>query len=289
MLKVTKGILKKVYRARPRDCHKYDFGLMVVIGGGKFYTGSPALAAMAAFRAGVDMVQVLAPKRAADIIASFSPNLAAYPLKGDWLDKEDLPTLISIIHSASEVAKDKTALVIGGGLGRSEETKETVLECLREVNVKTVIDADGIHAVAKNPTLIRGRNFIITPHSFEFYVLTGKKVGDLPFEKKVEIVREEAKKLDCIILLKGAKNIISDGKEVAIDETGTPFMTVGGTGDTLAGICGGLLAQGVSPFLAAQAAAFLNGKAGEIAAKKYGPGLVATDLIEAIPEVIRDL
>jgi NAD(P)H-hydrate epimerase len=76
MIKVTKQILKKVYRPRPAEIHKYDYGLLLVIGGGQFYSGSPALAAMAGFRSGVDMVQVLAPKRAADIIASFSPNLA---------------------------------------------------------------------------------------------------------------------------------------------------------------------------------------------------------------------
>ena len=292
MLKVTKTILQKVYPPRPAECHKYDYGLMLVIGGGEFYSGSPALAAMAGFRSGVDMVQILAPKRAADIIASFSPNLAAYPLKGNWLDKEDLPTLVSMTESAKLVAPAKVAVVIGGGLGRSEATKETVLEYLRQVKVKAVIDADAIHAIS-----YRGRPpvklsevrpmTILTPHSFEFFVLTGREVKSLSLEEKIKVVQEEAAKLGCVILLKGKKDIISDGKEVAINETGSPFLTVGGTGDTLAGICGSLMAQGIEPFLAAQAGAFINGKAGEIAAKKFGSGLVATDLIEAIPEVIK--
>jgi len=287
MQKVTKDILKKVYPTRPAEVHKYDFGLLLVIGGGEFYSGSPALAAMAAFRSGVDMVQILAPRRAADIIASFSPNLAAYPLKGTWLDQEDLPTLISMSEGARQVAKEKTAVVIGGGLGRSEETKETVLEYLRQSKIQAVIDADGIHAAAKSPEVLKGRNFLLTPHAFEFFTLTGKDVKDLPFEEKVKVVREEAQRLGCTILLKGKKDIISDGKEVAVNETGTPLLSVGGTGDTLAGICGSLLAQGVAPFLAAQAGAFINGRAGEIAAKKFGPSLVATDLIEAIPEAIQ--
>jgi len=93
--------------------------------------------------------------------------------------------------------------------------------------------------------------------------------------------------LNCTILLKGKKDIISDGKETAVAEIGSPYLAVGGTGDTLAGICGSLLAQGVEPFLAAGAAAFINGRAGELAAEKLGPSLTATDLIEAIPEAIK--
>ncbi|OIP77223.1 NAD(P)H-hydrate dehydratase [bacterium (Candidatus Gribaldobacteria) CG_4_9_14_3_um_filter_36_15] len=292
MLKVTKNILKRVYFPRLAGAHKYDFGLLLIIGGGEFYTGSPALAGMAAFRTGVDMVQILAPTRAANIIASFSPNLAAYPLEGKWLNKKNLPNLILMTEAAKQVAPDRAAIVIGGGLGRSEETKEAVLEYFRGLSPKgdsprVVIDADGIHAVAKNPEILKGKNFLLTPHAFEFFVLTGKEVKNLSFEEKIKVVKEEAARLGCVILLKGEKDIISDGKEVAINETGSPYLTVGGTGDTLAGICGSLLAQGIEPFLAAQAAAFINGKAGGIAAKKFGPGLTATDLIEAIPEVLK--
>jgi len=110
MIKVGKNILKEVYKQRSPDVHKYDFGLLLVIGGGEFYTGSPTLAALAAFKTGVDMVRILAPKRAADIIATFSPNLAAYPLKGKWLEGEDLPALISMAESAERVAHGKTAI-----------------------------------------------------------------------------------------------------------------------------------------------------------------------------------
>ncbi len=242
---------------------------------------------MAEFREGIELVQIFADTRAADIIASFSPNLAAYPLKGDWLDEEDLPTLLSFSSAAQQTAGKKMAVVIGGGLGRSLAVKKTIQEYLRQVRIKTVIDADGLHAVAEQKDLLKGKNFILTPHSFEFFVLTGKKIDNLSFEEKLRVVEEEAQKLGCVILLKGVKDIISDGQEVAIDESGSPYMAVGGTGDTLAGICGALLAQGIEPFLAAQAASFINGKAGEAAAKKFGAGMTATDLIEAIPEIIK--
>ena len=286
MIEVTKNILKDIYKKRPRDVKKYDFGLLLVIGGSEFYSGSPALSAMAAWRAGVDMVRIIAPKRAADIIASFSPILAAYPLKGDWLTRAHLATLISMTESAKAMARGNTAVVIGGGMGRSEETQEVILEYLSEVALPVVIDADAIHAVGEKPEIISGKNFLITPHAYEFFVLTGKEVYNLPDEEKIKAVQEEAARLQTTILLKGKVDIISDGKEVALNRTGSSYLTAGGCGDTLAGVCGALISRGVELFTAAQAAAYINGLAGELAAKKLGESLTATDLIDEISNVL---
>jgi len=286
MIEVTKNIVKNIYKERPKDSKKYDFGLLIVIGGSDFYSGSPALSAMAAFKSGVDMVRIIAPKRAADIIASFSPNLAAYPLEGNWLERKHLATLISMTESAKAVSYGKTAVVIGGGMGRSKDTQDAILEYLQEVSVPVVIDADAINALRKKPEIISGKPFLITPHTYEFFVLTGKEVYKLSDEEKIKAVQEEAARLQTTILLKGAIDIISDGKEVALNKTGTPLMIVGGTGDTLAGVAGALVARGIDPFTAAQAAAFINGLAGELAGKKLGESMTATDLIEKIPNVL---
>jgi len=287
MLKVTKNILKNIYQKRPEKVRKYDFGLLIVIGGSEFYSGSPALSGLAAFKTGVDMVRIIAPKRAADIIASFSPILAAYPLEGNWLTKNHLATLLSMCESAKAVSRGRAAVVIGGGLGRTEETQEAILDFLSEVSLPVVIDADAIHAVAKKPEIISGKTFLLTPHTYEFFVLTKKEVYQLSETDKIKIVQEEAARLGVTILLKGQTDIISDGKEVALNETGSALMTKGGTGDTLAGICGALMARGIEPFMAGEAGAYINGKAGELAAKKFGESLTATDLIEAIPETIK--
>lgn len=286
MIEVTKEIFKEIYKERPRDAKKYDYGLLIVIGGSEFYSGSPALAAMAAFKSGVDMVRIIAPKRAADIIASFSPNLATYPLEGKWLERKHLATLISTVESAKAVSYGKTAVVIGGGMGRSEETKNAILEFLKEVSVPVVIDADAIHALIKKPEIVSGKPFLITPHTYEFFILSNREVYRASENETVKAVLEEANRLKTTILLKGATDIISDGKEIALSKTGSPYMTKGGCGDTLAGIAGALLARGVEPFLAAQAAAYINGKAGEIVAQRMKDGLLATELIEAIPEVL---
>ena len=288
MIEVTKDILKSVYKPRPTDVgvRKYDYGLLLVIGGSEFYSGSPALSSLAAWRTGVDMVRIIAPKRAADIIASFSPVMAAYPLAGDWLEKKHLATLISMAESAKEVSRGKAALVIGGGMGRTKETQETIVEFLTANTLPVAIDADAIHALAKSPQAVKGKNSVITPNTFEFYVLTGREVYQLPEEEKIKVVQEEALKLQTTILLKGRIDIISNGQEVALNRTGSPYLSKGGTGDTLAGIAGALLARGIDAFIAAQAAAYINGLAGETAAKKLKESLLATDLIEAISEVI---
>ncbi len=287
MIEVTKDILKNIYKERPRDAKKYDFGLLQVIGGSDFYSGSPALSALAAFKSGVDMVKIIAPKRAADIIASFSPNLAAYPLEGNYLNKKHLSTLMMMAESAKAAAHGKTAVVIGGGIGRSEEVQEAVLEYLRQISLPVVIDADAIYCLEKKTEVIAGKNFLLTPHLYEFFVLTGKEVLGLSDDEKLKIVRAEAQRLKTTILLKGATDIISNGREVALNRTGSPYLAKGGTGDTLAGICGALLARGINVFTAAQAGAYINGLAGELAAKKFGESLLATDLIEAIPQVIK--
>lgn len=285
-MEVTKKILKDIYKPRPKNSRKYDYGLLTVIGGSQFYSGSPALAALAAFKAGVDMVRIIAPKRAADIIASFCPDLAAYPLEGNWLTKEHLPLLLTMIEGAKSAAHGKTALVVGGGIGRSEEIQEAILQLLSQINVPAVIDADAIYAVAKNIQILSGKPFLITPHSYEFFVLTGREVSGKSDEEKIKITKEESERLKTTILLKGQTDIISDGKEVAINRSGSPYMTKGGMGDTLAGIAGALLARGVNAFEAGQASAFINGKAGELAIKKLGESVMATDLINEIPNVL---
>lgn len=275
---INKSVLKKIYKKRGKWCHKGDFGSLLVIGGSELYSGSPALNALAALRSGCDLVTVLAPERAADIIASFSPDLITYPMKGGYLSKEHLATL-------TDAAEDKDAVVIGGGLCRKNETLRAVNMFLQRIDIPCVIDADAIHAVKKNKKAIR-KNFIITPHMQEFFALTGMKVAN-DTNDRIKKVRESASNLGCTILLKGHVDVISDGKKTAINRSGSPFMTKGGTGDTLAGVCGAFLARCINCFDAACAAAYVNGLAGNLAAKERGEGVLASDLIESIPKAIK--
>jgi len=278
-LKVVKrNLIKKIYKPRKKWSHKGNFGSLLVIGGSKKYSGSPAFNALSAYRSGVDLVTVAAPRRVADIVASFSPDLITHPLEGDYLNETHLDDIF-ILAGGSD------AVVIGGGLERNKKTLVTVNKILKGLTIPCVIDADAIHAVAKNKKVLR-KDFLITPHSNEFFVLTGIK-PEPGMKRRINLVKKAAAKLGCIILLKGYVDVISDGKRVAVNKTGNPYMTVGGTGDTLTGICGALLARGVEPFDAACAACYINGRAGDLAAKKFREGFIASDLMNEIPKVIK--
>jgi NAD(P)H-hydrate epimerase len=289
MEEINEDILKKVYKPRPNEPRKHNFGLLTVIGGSEFYSGSPALSSMAAFKSGVDMVRIIAPKRAADIAASFSPTLAAYPLEGGWLLKKHITTLVSMTEAAKVVSKGKSAVIIGGGMGRIKETQEAIVEYLSQTSTSVVVDGDAIYAIANSPEIILNKPFLITPSRYEFFLLTKKDLYNLSEEEKIKIVQEEALRLGVTILLKGKIDIISNGKEVAVNRLYCPYLTKGGTGDTLAGICGALIARGIDPFLAAQAGAFINIRAGQLAAQNDGEGLLPTELISAISGVINSL
>lgn len=270
-------ILKEIYKKRDVWSHKGQFGRLVVIAGSKRHTGSPCFVGMAAYRAGCDLVYIIAPERAADVAAKFSPNLITEPLEGDKLTKNHIKKIISLIEEVRA-----TSVAIGPGLWREKETLDAIVELIEKINLPMIIDADAIRAVAKKKEVLK--KCVLTPHVDEFRELTGISVKSLDERKK--FVKEFAKKLNVVILLKGHIDVISDGNKIFLNKTGNPYMTKGGCGDTLTGICGALLARGVDTFNSACAAAYINGKAGELASKKYKEGLLATDLIENIPKVI---
>ncbi len=267
-----------LYYTRPRpDAHKGESGRVLVVGGGPF-TGAPALSAMAAYRIGSDVVHVATPSVSFPIVASFSPTLIVHSLPGEKLGPDHVQRIL-------EIAKDKEAVVIGPGLGRDPHTLEAARELLRRLEVPVTIDADGITAVAEDPSCVDGRRGVITPHKMEFYRLSGTKLSE-DLEKRIEQVRSFASGLDLVVLLKGRYDIISDGERVKVNKTGNPGMTVGGTGDVLAGLVGGLLGKGLEPFDAARLAAFTNGYAGDIAFRELSFGMTATDLLDNIPAVL---
>jgi hydroxyethylthiazole kinase-like uncharacterized protein yjeF len=249
---------------------KADSGRILVIGGGP-YTGAPALSAMAALRAGADIVTVAAPKSAARTISGYSPNLIVQELSGDHLCPADLPVL------KEQIARHDV-VVMGMGLGRHAETGEALAEIL-PLCKKTVLDADALL-----PDLpLKG---IVTPHAGEFLRISGISLVDLNYKERVEPLKGYAREKGLVVLLKGKVDLISDGEVVRANTTGNPGMTVGGTGDVLAGIVAAFYAR--APALrAATAAAYVNGRAGDLVYPEKDFGMVATDVIEKIPEAMR--
>ncbi len=271
---VSSQIVKKVYKKREAWSHKGEFGKLLVVGGSKLYSGSPAFNAMAAYRAGCDLVTIAAPERAANIAASFEPDIIAYPLKGNYIEKKHVKEIRKLMETSS-------AMVVGGGITKEKKALAAISAILKESKIPTVVDADGLYAVKKK----LGQKFLLTPHLHEFYVLSGGRPSRFVNERLGK-TKALAAKLSCTVLLKGHIDTISDGKQTATSATGNPYMTKGGMGDTLAGICGALLARGAGTFDAACCAAYINGLAGDIASKTFHEGLTASDTLWSIPKAI---
>lgn len=276
------GDVEDVVRTRDPQAHKGDFGRLLVIGGSETYTGAPALVALAALRAGVDLVFVAAPEKTAMAIASFSPNLITVRLPGEHLNENNLESLKTHIQRS-------TCVAMGPGLGTHRETTAAVakiLSVLRESKKPVLVDADAIKAMGRTKEKV-GFPVVVTPHAGEFHVLSGQ-APSADVRLRSEEVRSLANILGGTVLLKGHVDVISDGERVKLNRTGNPAMTVGGTGDVLSGIVAGLMAMGTQGFRASVAGAFINGAAGDLARLEFGDHLAPTDLIHLIPKIMND-
>jgi hydroxyethylthiazole kinase-like uncharacterized protein yjeF len=276
------GDVKLAIKKRAAEAHKGDFGRLLVVGGSETFSGAPTLVALAALRAGADLVYIAAPHKVAQAISSVSPDLITVKMEGDHLNTGN----ISIIRRHLGTS---TAVVMGPGLGLHKDTRDAVKEIIKAVEERKtplLLDADGLRAFAEFKRKV-GSPVVLTPHAGEYKLLTGR-VPPKDLDERADDVRETAEDLDAIVVLKGNTDIISDGARAKLNFTGNPGMTVGGTGDVLSGVIGAFLAWGSDPFEAAVAGSFINGAAGDFVKDQKGYHIVPTDLLEWIPKVMDD-
>lgn len=271
----------RIVAKRKASSHKGDNGRVLIVGGGPFF-GAPTLAALAALHAGADWVTIAAPKSVSSIIASISPNLIVQPLSSEILEENDVPVISNLI-------KRHDVVVIGMGLGAEEATKKAV-GMIIEAAKNVVVDADGFYGLQLP---LKDKHVIMTPHAGELSKIGGLEgrvevPSEANTEERIEFVKEFSKLNKVVTLMKGPMDIISDGVRVKLTRKGNAGMTVGGTGDVLAGITGAFFAIASDPFKAATAAAFVNGAAGDLAFADKGYGLLATDVVENITRVMKD-
>lgn len=263
----------RFYPSRTGVERKGDFGTVVVAGGSEWYAGAPAFNAMAALRAGADLAIVVAPQRAADVVATFAPDLITIPCDAPF----PKPESVMKFEARADV------LVLGGGMERSPLAHAAVRSILQQWHKPVVMDAEALHAIS--PQVTRGKPYLLTPHGGEFEVMTGKKWPDEEAARKAAC-KEAAKQFGCAVIVKGARDVASDGERVHVDEEGSPFMTKGGHGDLLAGVAGALVARGASPFEAGAGAAWIVGRAGALAGAAERESLLASDTLAHIPRVL---
>lgn len=273
-----KGDLLRL-KGRDAASHKGNNGRVLVVGGSKDYSGAPTLAAHAAFKSGVDLVHVACPRSVSSTIRSYSPDLIVHTLSEDIIVEEDVDKIV-------ELSKDVDSIVIGCGMGRDKESASALNEMVEEIKKPMVFDADALKLLDTKLFRKMENDVVVTPHSAEFKALFGL---DMPAElkDKIDLISKVSNENKCVTLLKGVLDIISNGESTRLNKTGNPGMTVGGTGDCLAGVVGGLMAKGHDGFEAACLGAYINGRAGDMASEKYEYHFTASEMIKYIDDAFR--
>jgi len=306
----TPQMIRALLPKRPKDGHKGTFGKVMAVAGSANYTGAPYLAASAAMRVGAGLVTLA-------VAELLQPTLAAKLAEATYLLLPHemgalIPEAVKVLHKR---LGDYDALLLGPGLGREDKTVEFVtrLLALPQVEKKAhlgfvgstardegqesrlppvVIDADALNALAGQKGWHESLhpNTVLTPHSGEMSRLLGITIAEVE-ANRLAVAMRAAREWGVVVVLKGAYTVIAapDGR-ACINPFATPALATAGTGDVLAGAVAGLIAQGLPPFDAAVAGAYLHGLTGQMVSEEIGPaGGVAGDLLPWLPRAIAAL
>ncbi len=284
---LTDDSLRRPFPAHGRNTHKGSFGRLVGFAGSLCFSGAAYMCACAALRSGVGLYFAASPKSAVKIIAAGLHEAVYVPLpeNSEGFVKTSPEMLQNIVLPKLEAA---SAVIVGCGLGNSEDTRLLTEFVIRNAACPVIIDADGINSLAGNIDVLKERtgDTILTPHPLEFSRITGLSVGQIQ-SGRPDTARKFAREYGAILLLKGADTVIAspDGR-VCVNAHACSGLSKGGSGDVLTGIIGAFAAQGIEPFRAACAGAYCHWKAADILSGKMPTeSILPTDIIAALPEV----
>ena len=295
---IERRAMKALLPDRPADAHKGTAGTLLVVAGSANYPGAAILSASAAYRAGAGLVTLAAPAGFIHQIAGAMPEVTLLPLPDDAHPGAVGPTALRLV---TEALKGADALAIGCGLDLAPATGELVANLFSEGALAdlqgVVVDADALNHLAEQDNWWRSApsngalsNLVLTPHPGEMSRLTDIPTEDLQAQR-LTLARDRAAEWKATVVLKGANTVVAapDGR-AAVSQAAEPALATAGTGDVLTGAIGALLAQGASPFDAAQLAVYLHAEAGRRAARSRGThGATATDIRNELPLTLRSL
>ena len=264
---------------RSQESNKGTYGRVTVAGGSIGMSGAAYLAAKAAYRTGCGLAAIVCPEANRAIYQMQLPEavLKVYPDTGageEWL---------------KDALAGSSAIVLGPGLGQSENALNLVRWTLEAASMPIVLDADGLNLLAAHPELWSKVPFgtVITPHPMEMARLLGCPVETVTADIPGTALSFAAER-GVICVLKSHRTAVSDGNRLMINNSGNSGMATGGSGDVLSGIIASLIAQGMQPYNAACLGVYLHGLAGDEAAAKLGEhALMASDIIDALPAILK--
>ncbi len=260
--------------------HKGNFGKLLLLCGSRGYTGAAYFAAMGALRCGAGLVFLGVPESIYAIEAVKLNEPIVFPLP-----EEDGKLSESAVPAVFDRLRNMDAVLIGCGLGRSDGAWAVTKAVLEHARCPVILDADGINLISQHMDVLRRREFptVLTPHAGEFARMGGTIGGD-PMTAASEFAREYG----CVLLLKGHRTCITDGKDHYRNTTGNPGMAVGGSGDVLAGMITALVGQGIDPLEAAACGAWLHGAAGDLCAREMGEyPMLPSDMLEKLLRLLK--
>ncbi|MBI1912540.1 MAG: NAD(P)H-hydrate dehydratase [Deltaproteobacteria bacterium] len=283
---ITEDDLRKILKPRVPDSHKGLYGHLLVVAGSTGMTGAAYMAGISAMRVGAGLTTVAVPESLNPIMEVKTTEVMTKPLP----ETESRTVGLVSLEKVKEIMEGKDALVIGPGVGNSEDIYNLIKAVIKVVKTPLVIDADGLNSIAGHPEIFKdlATEVILTPHPGEMARLLDVRTSDVQADRVGSATRV-AKQTGATVVLKGAGTVIADPKgKIFINPTGNPGLATGGTGDILAGMIGGLLAQGYSAIEASTAAAYMHGLAGDELKNAQGGeiGMIATDLLAFIPKII---
>ncbi len=269
------------FQKRAANSHKGTYGRLLSVCGSVGMAGAAGLAGLAALRSGVGLLTAAVPKSIYPILGGRLLEALFLPLPETpqgQLSRAAVPPLLKAVAGA-------TAVVIGCGLGRSEESDEVAKALVSAAACPMVLDADGLNAMGVHIDIVKtvGTPLVLTPHPGEMARLTGRETKEVEADRSGFACRL-ADRTGAVVVLKGYHTLVAaPGEEPLVNETGTPGMATGGSGDVLAGLIGSFLAQEMAPKQAAMCGVYLHGLAGERAAENRSQhGLLPSDMIEEL-------
>jgi ADP-dependent NAD(P)H-hydrate dehydratase / NAD(P)H-hydrate epimerase len=268
--------------------HKYSAGALLVVAGSRGMTGAPVMVVRGAQRTGCGIVFLVTSEGAAPGVDLALTEALVYGVAEDEAGYMGSGALEEILDHAARAS----ALVMGPGTGTGDEGRRLVEGILREVEVPVLLDADAITNLAGTDVLAQ-RNYptVITPHAGELGRLLGSGAKEVSAHR-LRSARTAALENACCVLLKGSDTLVVEGERTAVNSTGNVALATAGTGDVLSGVVGALLSRGMDPYEAASAGAWAHGRAAELWLEETGwpaESLVATDLLEYLPEAVGEL
>lgn len=278
--RTSSALVRDCFPPRDPESHKGNYGRVLLVCGSEGLTGAAALAAMAALRAGSGLIFTGVPRAVYPIVAAKLDAPMVFPLPCDGagrLSQASLPELLRRLETAD-------ACLLGPGLGRSSDLDALVRAVIGRCRVPLVLDADGINAVAGHIDVLRGAAcpLVLTPHEGEFRRMTQAAEAD-----RITGAQALARATGAVVLRKGHVTVITDGQRTYVNHTGNAGMATGGSGDVLSGILVSILGRGVPPLEAAACAAWLHGRAGDLAAARLGQYAMGPgDLLDELPRLL---